>query len=242
MFHNLRNLFNKYGHKRGYCNKLPEKVEDIGKNIASTGSGKVPSRVLKKRKPTVEEEIILTKKYDLKRLAVFTTCVFACKVLYDAYQNHRQKTLYESENCAMNIWNQVGSDTWNEGRRTKTVRQRYGPKLSLSSDLMNVKNPEVKIEEKSQLLDFNTFEYITEEKIFFLRFRFRIWEDIGTVHIRAPVYSENMKGDIHVVAYTRDGSWILKKSWIEDDDMIIELKKRIDIMDFFSNPDPDVLQ
>jgi hypothetical protein len=38
-----------------------------------------------------------------------------------------------------------------------------------------------------------------------------------------------------VKAYTRDGNWILLKSWMEDEEMIIEIKRRIDLDYLFNN-------
>lgn len=41
-------------------------------------------------------------------------------------------------------------------------------------------------------------------------------------------------------AYTRHKRWILERAWLEDDDMIIELQRRVNL-DFLMNPDADVL-
>ena len=60
------------------------------------------------------------------------------------------------------------------------------------------------------------------------------------MHIVVPVKGSKRQGELHVKAYTRDKEWVLLKSWVEDDEMIIEVKRRIDL-DYLMNSKSDAL-
>jgi hypothetical protein len=59
------------------------------------------------------------------------------------------------------------------------------------------------------------------------------------VTISVPIKGCNREGELKIKAYTRDDRWILSKAWMEDDDMIIEIKKRLTMKYFeeeYKNP------
>lgn len=55
-----------------------------------------------------------------------------------------------------------------------------------------------------------------------------------------PVKGSKREGELHIKAYTRDAEWVLLKSWIEDEEMIIEVKRRIDL-DYLMNSNSEAL-
>jgi len=55
-----------------------------------------------------------------------------------------------------------------------------------------------------------------------------------------PVKGSKREGVLHVRAYTRDRRWIVDKAWLEDAEMIVEVKRRVNF-DFILNPEPDLL-
>jgi len=112
----------------------------------------------------------------------------------------------------------------------RTLKQRFGMGLSIDGP--------ISITKKSQERYWGTLDYVENVKIFILRLRTRIWEDIGTIQITVPFKGEAKSGLFHATAYTRDRTWVLQRAWVEDDKMIIEIKRRIDL-EFLLNPDED---
>lgn len=206
--------------------KIPEKNPEIA--VTPT-----PNQ-LAKRAPTVEEEIDYTKKKDLWRMWFLLMGVMIGKVVYDAYCNTLQHASYDDENVVERLWNELGEDTLHEGGRSRLMKQRYGKNITVDKEGM-------KILKKKQKRVWNTSEWVEKAAFLFLRYRWRIWEDIGTVEIVIPVQGQIRSGEIHVKAYTRDRHWILARSWFEDDEMIIEVKRRIDLK-FILNPDAEFLR
>eukprot|EP01124_Arcella_intermedia_P026666 TRINITY_DN5068_c0_g1_i1.p1 TRINITY_DN5068_c0_g1~~TRINITY_DN5068_c0_g1_i1.p1 ORF type:complete len:284 (+),score=63.03 TRINITY_DN5068_c0_g1_i1:51-902(+) len=186
--------------------------------------------LVKKRKPTVEEEIRSFKSYELKLGLLLCVGIVLAKILYDAYCNYVQNKLFEEE-TGETFWKQVGEDVFREGKSVRLIRNRFGK--------IEMKGP-LEMSKRRQERFWGTFEYIENAKLIFLRFRARIWEDIGTVKFSVPIEGENEKGHFHATAYTRDRKWILQRAWVEDDEMLIEIKRRIEL-DFLLNPDVDFL-
>lgn len=199
---------------------------------SKSGAGPLAAPPRRRRKPTVEEEIKWTKKYDIKRGLLWILLGLIIKIAYDAYYNHVQQQLYADPKAVETLWNQVGEDTWLEGKLTRAVQQRYGNKVHMTGPLTATKN--------RQLRYWGTTDYLNKVNMFFLRFRLRIWEDVGTLQITAPVAGSKLSGQLHLRAFTQDDNWVLEKAWLEDEDMIIELKRRIDL-DFLMNPDAEFL-
>lgn len=104
---------------------------------------------------------------------------------------------------------------------TSLVRQRFGRGVDITGA------PEVL--KKRSLRYYNTFEYVNEAPMFILRFRYRIWEDIGTLHVAYPIEGVHRRGKLHVRARTRHNKWILVRlpfAWAELSCPLLRSRKR----------------
>lgn len=63
---------------------------------------------------------------------------------------------------------------------------------------------------------------------------------MGTVQLSYPVQGSVRQDRLHVRCFTRHDRWLVERAWIEDEEMQIELQRRVNL-DFLLNPDADIL-